>query len=120
MSGARDQNPMWPDGRVTRKCVSCRSTTRMLVCERCGRTTLPMVAYNLSDAMITPADRYGLTQREANVMELIATGVTYAMVGKELGIASSTVKATLAHVRMKMGASSRFEATRMWWEARAA
>jgi DNA-binding CsgD family transcriptional regulator len=46
--------------------------------------------------------------------------VTYAMVGKELGIASSTVKATLAHVRMKMGASSRFEATRMWWEARAA
>jgi FixJ family two-component response regulator len=48
----------------------------------------------------------GLTRREYEVMELVATGLLNKQVGGELGMAEKTVKTHRAHVMQKLGITS--------------
>lgn len=56
------------------------------------------------------ADTEPLTEREIQVMELIAKGLTNRDIGGLLGISTHTVKFHVAQVLAKLGASSRAEA----------
>jgi DNA-binding CsgD family transcriptional regulator len=107
---------MFPDGADYRKCVPCRRLTQALRCPACGTPTTATRAFNIA-ARATPGEQFGLTPREAEVMERIADGRSYVEVAGDLGIARDTVKEMLRRARSKMGASNRMEAARMWWEA---
>jgi FixJ family two-component response regulator len=48
----------------------------------------------------------GLTRRESEVMELVATGLLNKQVGGELGMAEKTVKTHRAHMMQKLGITS--------------
>jgi DNA-binding CsgD family transcriptional regulator/N-acetylneuraminic acid mutarotase len=52
-----------------------------------------------------------LTEREKEILRLVATGVTNRQVGHRLGISVNTVKVHLRNVFTKLGAESRTEAT---------
>jgi DNA-binding CsgD family transcriptional regulator len=90
-----DRVPMWPAGLVTRKCLSCRSTTDLPTCPTCGgETTEAVVVY-------------------------VAAGCSNQEVADRLGMAEKTAKELLLRARTKMGATNRVHAARMWWEAAA-
>jgi DNA-binding NarL/FixJ family response regulator len=57
-----------------------------------------------------PADRAGLTRREAEVLELIVRGYANKRIAFELGIAEKTVKAHVGRVLAKLGVSDRTQA----------
>jgi DNA-binding NarL/FixJ family response regulator len=52
----------------------------------------------------------GLTEREIEVLRLVARGLTNKAVGQELGISDRTVQGHLANIYGKLGVSSRTEA----------
>ena len=54
-----------------------------------------------------------LTQREWEVVQLAAAGMTDKRVGAKLGIAKSTVTAHWVRIRLKLGAATRGEAIAM-------
>ncbi len=54
-----------------------------------------------------------LSERECEILELVATGATNRQVAQALGISVNTVKAHLRRVFAKLGAESRTEATTM-------
>jgi DNA-binding NarL/FixJ family response regulator len=51
-----------------------------------------------------------LTERENEVLRLVATGLTNRQVGERLFISSKTVSVHMSNVLAKLGASSRAEA----------
>ncbi|HYI14645.1 MAG TPA: response regulator transcription factor, partial [Thermomicrobiales bacterium] len=54
----------------------------------------------------------GLSQREAEVLQLVATGLTDAEVAERLFIARRTVNTHLTAIYTKLGVNSRVAATR--------
>jgi DNA-binding CsgD family transcriptional regulator len=106
---------MWPAGLVTFKCSRCRLTTDLPVCPRCGQETVEVRVYNTANA--NPRARWGLTDREAQVMVYVAAGCSNQEVAGRLGMAEKTAKELLLRARIKMGAANRVQAARMWWEA---
>ena len=52
-------------------------------------------------------DRFGLTEREVDVVELIVAGASNKAIARELGLSLATVKTHLQHVFQKTGVSSR-------------
>ncbi len=52
----------------------------------------------------------GLTEQETRILELIATGLSNKVIGKELDIAEGTVKVHVKHILRKLGLRSRVEA----------
>jgi predicted ATPase/DNA-binding CsgD family transcriptional regulator len=58
-------------------------------------------------------DRGGLTAREVEVLELVATGLTDAQVAQRLHVSTRTVNAHLRSIYSKLGVSSRSAVTRM-------
>ena len=52
-------------------------------------------------------DRFGLTEREVDVVELIVAGANNKEIARELGLSLATVKTHLQHVFQKTGVSSR-------------
>lgn len=52
-------------------------------------------------------ERFGLTEREVDVVELIVAGANNKVIARELGLGLSTVKTHLQHVFQKTGVSSR-------------
>lgn len=52
----------------------------------------------------------GLTDQETRILELIATGLSNKVIGKELDIAEGTVKVHVKHILRKLGLRSRVEA----------
>jgi predicted ATPase/DNA-binding CsgD family transcriptional regulator len=85
-----------------------------------GRATTPerAVEYALQtpplpeQAEAPPAYPAGLSAREAEVLRLVARGMTNAQVAGELYISTRTVNAHLGSVYHKIGSSTRAEATR--------
>jgi DNA-binding CsgD family transcriptional regulator len=75
------------------------------------------VVYNTPQG--TARQRWGLTAREAEVMEQVAAGHTNAQIAHLLGTSEKTTKELLSRARGKMGATNRVQAARMWWEAEA-
>jgi len=59
-------------------------------------------------------DRYGLTEREREVLELVCRGMSNASVAGRLGLTEKTVKNHLNHVFTKLGARNRTEAVVRW------
>lgn len=58
-------------------------------------------------------DRGGLTAREIEVLQLVATGLTDAQVAQRLHVSTRTVNAHLRSIYSKLGVSSRSAVTRM-------
>lgn len=57
-----------------------------------------------------------LTDRETEVLALVADGLTNRAVARKLGISEATVKTHLAHVYTKLGVLDRATAVREAWE----
>ena len=55
-------------------------------------------------------DPFGLTQRELEVLELLALGRTNRQIGEELFISGNTAGVHVSNILGKLGASSRAEA----------
>lgn len=66
-------------------------------------TRAPVGARDLVDAM-------GMTPRETSVLDLLATGLTAAAIGRRLGIAERTVQKHLQRVYLKLGVADRLAA----------
>ncbi|HEY8450105.1 MAG TPA: response regulator transcription factor [Bacillota bacterium] len=60
-----------------------------------------------------PAPAEALTERELEVLELLALGLTNAEISSRLAISENTVKTHLGRIFAKLGASSRVEAVRI-------
>jgi len=73
-----------------------------------------VVAYALNQEDAAPAEGQpgGLTAREADVLRLVARGLTSAQVGRELFLSPRTVDWHLSSVYAKLGVRSRTEAAR--------
>jgi len=59
--------------------------------------------------------RTELTEREHNVLELVAWGFTNAAIGEELGIHEETVKRHLLNIRYVLKADNRAHAVNEGW-----
>ncbi len=75
----------------------------------------PTVAARLLGALTgpraaTPPDAEQLTNREREVLELIAAGRSNKRIALELGIAEKTVKTHVGHVLAKLGVADRTQA----------
>jgi DNA-binding NarL/FixJ family response regulator len=71
----------------------------------------------LSRPVVTAASRaarYGLSEREADVMELIASGATNTAIARSLFISEKTVKNHINHIFAKLGVTSRGHAVARW------
>jgi DNA-binding CsgD family transcriptional regulator len=60
-------------------------------------------------ALLSPDEGAGLTVRERDVMQLLATGLSNATIARRLGISPSTVKAHVTALLQKHGVQSRLE-----------
>lgn len=73
----------------------------------------PSLAPILAQAMRKPAkneSNYDLTDRELQVLQMIAEGLSNKMIGNKLGISESTVKVHVKHILGKVGLRTRVEA----------
>ncbi len=73
----------------------------------------PSLAPILAQAMrkhAKSADNFDLTEREQQVLQMIAEGLSNKMIGNKLGIAESTVKVHVKHILGKVGLRTRVEA----------
>lgn len=59
-------------------------------------------------------DGPGLTDRESEIMDLVARGATNPAVGRVLCISEKTVKNHINHIYGKLGVTSRSEAIALW------
>ncbi|HEX5996762.1 MAG TPA: helix-turn-helix transcriptional regulator [Jiangellales bacterium] len=109
--------------------------TRVLIAEACRRlgdddgATLELAAARrtLADLGAGPAvaalppdegHRYGLSERELEVLRMVATGMTNREVAERLSIAVRTVDRHVANIFTKLGVPSRTAATRFAYEHR--
>lgn len=60
------------------------------------------------------ADRYGLSEREADVMELIAQGAANGEIARQLYISEKTVKNHINRIFAKLAANNRGHAVSLW------
>jgi DNA-binding CsgD family transcriptional regulator len=58
----------------------------------------------------------GLSPREAEVLRMLSTGATNAVIGARLHIAAGTVKKHLDSIYRKLGVNGRMQAVSMGWE----
>lgn len=71
----------------------------------------------LSKPVSTAASRaaeYGLSEREADVMELVATGAANSAIARQLFISEKTVKNHINHIFAKLGVTNRGHAVALW------
>jgi DNA-binding NarL/FixJ family response regulator len=62
----------------------------------------------------TNRQRYGLSAREEEVLELLGAGLSNAVIGHRLGLTEKTVKNHLNHIFAKLGVRNRTEAVVRW------
>jgi DNA-binding NarL/FixJ family response regulator len=67
-------------------------------------------ARNLIERRRPPQDRLGLTERERQVLELLADGLSPTQVAEQLVISRSTVGTHVEHIYAKLGARTRAHA----------
>ena len=64
-------------------------------------------------ASVAPAALHGLTDREREVLDLIAVGRTYAEIARALMISEKTVSTHVSHLLTKTGIGNRVELARL-------
>jgi DNA-binding NarL/FixJ family response regulator len=64
-----------------------------------------------------PPDRYHLTPREREIMELIARGLTNKAIAQQLYLAPKTVQNHINRLFAKLGVHNRASATATWSRA---
>lgn len=95
------------------KDVSADELARAIRAAAAGKPTLaPEAQQVLIDGMHKPADQPGfdLTEREREVLALIAEGLNNQQIAEKLVVSLSTVKFHVSSILSKLGASSRTEA----------
>ena len=94
------------------KDVSADDLVRAIRSAHAGRATLsPEAAQALVEAAnLPPAPGLNLTEREREVLQLVAQGLSNMGIGERLSISASTVKYHLANILSKLRVSSRMEA----------
>jgi DNA-binding NarL/FixJ family response regulator len=73
----------------------------------------PRAASRLLEARRRPSPAQQLTDRERDVLELLASGLSNKQIGRRLGIAEKTVKAHLSNVFRTIGVQDRTQAA-LW------
>jgi DNA-binding CsgD family transcriptional regulator len=63
-----------------------------------------------NDAVMSPADRYGLTARELDVVALVAEGRTNRQIADALFISAKTASVHVSNILAKLGVTNRGEA----------
>lgn len=79
--------------------------------------TLPRVPRDTSDPPVDALDRHGLTQRERQVLQLMAKGANNIEIATKLFISAATVKSHVKHILRKLGAANRAEAVSRWFSS---
>jgi non-specific serine/threonine protein kinase len=73
----------------------------------------PVEETSRAEVMLDPVRPYDLTEREIEVLRLVADGLTDKEIGEALFISTRTVQTHVSHVLGKLGVSSRSAATNM-------
>lgn len=81
------------------------------------RKLQPFLEYTLNTVYLpkrmqqrrSAAERFALTDREVDVLELIVAGTNNKLIARELGLGLATVKTHIQHIFHKVGVSSRTE-----------
>ena len=85
--------------------------------QREDQARINTLAHTLQTTRATTAPRalatYGLTQRETEVLHLLAEGRSNADIGGELSLSPRTVEKHVEHILQKLGVKSRAAATRL-------
>ena len=74
------------------------------------RTRLSVAAPTKVTIDDTSAERLGLTAREAEVLALVATGLTNRQIGEELFVSEKTASVHVSNILRKLGVASRVDA----------
>jgi DNA-binding CsgD family transcriptional regulator len=61
--------------------------------------------------------RYGLTNRETEILQLMASGLDNTEIASRLYLAVGTVKSHVKHILRKLGATNRAQAISLWFNA---
>lgn len=84
-----------------------------------ARSPLPPSPGHAPGRPVAPHGDYGLTPREIQILEFLASGADNASIARSLYIANDTVKSHVKHILRKLGAASRAEAVARWFSGRA-
>jgi DNA-binding NarL/FixJ family response regulator len=77
------------------------------------------VIVSFQEPVIAAAEVEGLSQRESEILELVAAGLPNKIIAARLGLTDGTVRWHLRHVYHKLHVRSRTQATRKFLEAKA-
>ena len=83
--------------------------------DECSRATLATLA--LPSAMVLPAFTARLTDREREVIELVAQGMPNKILARQLSLSPHTVKRHLANILNKLDCDNRVQAADLWRRA---
>jgi DNA-binding CsgD family transcriptional regulator len=62
-----------------------------------------------------PLSGYGLTNRETEILQLMASGLDNAEIARRLYVACGTIKTHVKHILRKLGAANRAQAISLWF-----
>ena len=77
------------------------------------------VIVSFQEPVVAAAEVEGLSERESEILELVAAGLPNKLIAARLGLTDGTVRWHLRHVYHKLHVRSRTQATRKFLEARA-
>jgi DNA-binding NarL/FixJ family response regulator len=77
------------------------------------------VIVSFQEPVVAAAEVEGLSQRESEILELVAAGLPNKLIAARLGLTDGTVRWHLRHVYHKLHVRSRTQATRKFLEAKA-
>jgi len=77
------------------------------------------VIVSFQEPVLAAAEVEGLSQRESEILELVAAGLPNKLIAARLGLTDGTVRWHLRHVYHKLHVRSRTQATRKFLEAKA-
>jgi len=77
------------------------------------------VIVSFQEPVVAAAEVEGLSQREREILELVAAGLPNKLIAARLGLTDGTVRWHLRHVYHKLHVRSRTQATRKFLEAKA-
>ena len=70
----------------------------------------------LASGSVSQSDSYALTPREAEVLELLAHGLSNGQIAERLGVTVHAVKYYLASIYRKLGVANRTEAAGVYFQ----